>query len=295
MRAILWFLAVIAGTLVLAAAAAWPAWQLAQALDPQWPFHRVVARLWQLLVLGGMLLAVQRLGLCSRADWGYGVPRPQFLRQFGTGLALGLATLLPVAAVLLALGVRVTRPDFGMDLLVRGLLAGALTGLFAALVEETFFRGLMHGAVARESGFGAAMVATALLYSAIHFLARAGDPADPIGWGSGLTLLAGAMAHFTAFGSIVDSFVALALAGALFALMRERTGAIAAGLGLHMGWVTVVRATAATTRPDPHSPWAFLVGGSDGFTGWLVAAWAALMLAACWRRLRAAGISPAHA
>ena len=294
MRAIGWLLAAIAGSLLLAAIVAWPAWQLAQAIEAHWAFHRVVSRLWQLLLLAGLLLAVRRLGLRSRADWGYGLPRAAFLRQFATGLAIGLATLLPIAVAIVTLGIRVLRPEFRAALVVEGIAAGLAAGLVASLLEETFFRGLMHGAVARESGFAAALVSTTLLYAAIHFLGRAAIPADELGWGSGFTLLAGSLARFGSLGTVADSFIALLLVGALLALVRERTGAIAAGLGLHMGWVTVIKATAVTTRADPASDWAFLVGATDGFTGWLVAAWAALLLAAGWRRLRGA-ISPVRA
>ncbi len=53
MRALAWFLAAIFGTLLLAALLAWPVWQFAHAMGPEWPFHRVVSRFWQLLLLAG--------------------------------------------------------------------------------------------------------------------------------------------------------------------------------------------------------------------------------------------------
>lgn len=285
MRAAAWFLAAVAGTLLVAALAAWPAWLLAQAIEPEWEFHRVVSRLWQLLLLAGIAIAVRRLGLRTRADWGYGLPRTQWLRQALAGFAVGLATMLPMAVAILALGIREIRPEFTAILLVQGLAAGAAAGLAVALVEETFFRGLMQGAIARESGLALALVLTALLYAAIHFLARAKIPAGSVAWDSGLALLAGSLARFRDFGSIADAFTTLVLVGMLLALVRARTGAIAAGVGLHVGWVTVIKATSATTRPVAEAPWDFLVSSHDGFTGWLVAAWAAILLAAAPRLL----------
>ena len=95
MRAATIFLAAIFGTLLLAALFAFPAWLFAHALVPDWPFHRVVSRLWQLLLLIGIVFAVRRLGLCGRADWGYGLPRSRFLRETGAGLAIGVATMMP--------------------------------------------------------------------------------------------------------------------------------------------------------------------------------------------------------
>jgi membrane protease YdiL (CAAX protease family) len=280
MRAVAWFLAAIAGTLLLAALAAWPVWQLAQAIEPDWPFHKVVSRLWQLLLLAGLVLAVRRLGLRTREDWGYGLARPRFLRQAGAGLALGVATMLPMTLAMLALGILELRPDFSPAMLAAGIAAGALTGLAVALVEETFFRGLMFRAVERESGFAAALWSTALLYAAIHFLARVRMPGDEIGWDSGLALLGAAFSRYAAPAAILDSFVTLLLVGLLLGLVRRRTGAIAAGIGLHMGWVAVIKGTTSVTDVDGGARWSFLIGGFDGYTGWLVAGWAAAMLLA---------------
>ncbi len=284
MRAALWFLAAILGTLLLAALLAWPVWQGAHALQPEWPFHKVVSRLWQLLLLAGLVLAVRWLGLRGHGDWGYGLTRRRFLRHLCAGLAIGLATMLPMTLAMQALGLLAPRPDFNATLLLNGIASGALTGLAVALIEETFFRGLMFRAVFRESGLAAALCSTALLYSAIHFLARARIANGDIGWDSGIALLGSAFSRFAAPAAFADSFVTLLLVGLMLGLVRHRTGGIAAGIGLHMGWVWVIKSTASVTDPDPGSRWSFLVGTFDGYTGWLVAGWAALMLAVAWVR-----------
>ena len=282
MRAALWFLAAIFGTLVLAALAAWPAWLIVHALAPELPFHRVVSRFWQLLLLGGLLIALHGIGLRGRADWGYGLPRPVFLRQFAAGLAIGLATMLPMSLVMGALGIIHLRPGFDSALLLQAVATGSLAGFAVAIVEETFFRGLMFRAVSRESGFAVAAWSTALVYSAIHFLARARIPADEIAWDSGIRLLGGALANFAEPFAVADSFVTLVLVGLLLAFVRERTGAIAASIGLHMGWVWVIKATMAVTRADPDAGAAHLVSSFDGYTGWLVAGWGALLIGTGW-------------
>jgi membrane protease YdiL (CAAX protease family) len=161
MRATAWFVAAIGGTLVLAALLAFPIWQFVHAIQPDWPFHRVLGRSWQLLRLSGLVLAVRRLGLRSREDWGYGLPRSHFMRQVLAGLAIGLATMLPMSLAMLALGIRTLEPDVDAAMLLAAIGMGALTGLAVALVEETFFRGLMFRAVFRESGLAVAALATA--------------------------------------------------------------------------------------------------------------------------------------
>ena len=278
MRAVGWFLAAIVGTMVLAALAAWPVYQFAHALQPDWQFNKVLGRFWQLLMLAGIAVAVWRLGLRGRADWGYGLPRAKFLRQAGAGFALGVATMLPMALAIVALGIRNPLPDFDASMLVSGVAAGTLTGLVVALVEETFFRGLMFRAVLRDSGPATAVWSTAILYAAIHFFARVQIPHAEVAWDSGIALLGSALARFADPVAIADAFITLAIVGLLLGLVRHWTGSIAAGIGLHMGWVCVIKATAKVTRHDVAAPWSFLVSDFDGFTGWLVAGWSCAIL-----------------
>ena len=284
MRAALGILATIIGTLLLAALLAWPVWLLVHALVPEWMFHKVVSRFWQVLLLAGLLLTCRRLGLRSREDWGYGLPRAQFLRQAIAGLSIGIATMLPMTLVMFAMGILRMRPEFGAPMLADALVSGFLAGLGVGIAEETFFRGLMYRAVSRESGFAAAAWCTALVYAAIHFLAPAKLPADEVAWDSGVRLLGGALKHFSDPRPIVDSFVTLAFVGLFLALVRRRTGAIAAGIGLHMGWVWVIKSTRVVTRVNDDAAWTFLVSTFDHYTGWLVAGWAALLIACAWAR-----------
>jgi len=284
MRATLAFVAAIFGTMFLAALLAYPVWLGVHALVPGWAFHGIVGRFWQLLLLIGILLAKRRLGLRGRADWGWGLPRPVFLRQAGAGFAIGVATMLPMTIAMFAIGILRLRSGFGPAMLLDAIVGGLLTGLAVAIVEETFFRGLMYRAVDRESGFVTATWCTAVVYAAIHFFSPARIPADAVALGSGLQLLGGALEHFSNPLPVFDSFVTLVLVGLLLALVRRRTGAIAVGLGLHMGWVFVIKATIKLTRVNEDAPASFLVGGYDGYTGWLVAGWAAALIAVAWSR-----------
>jgi hypothetical protein len=64
----------------------------------------------------------------------------------------------------------------------------------------------------------------------------------------------------------------------LLGLIRARTGHIAACIGLHAGWVCVIGVLRGLSVRNPASPWSFLVGDYDGVVGWLVFAWAALII-----------------
>lgn len=292
MRAAGWFLLAIGGTLLAAALFAWPVFQLAHALWPDFAFHRVITRFWQLLMLAGIALCIWRLGLRGRVDWGWGAPRARFLREATLGLAAGVATMLPIAVALAALAIREWQPALELAPLAGEIAAGALTGLAVALLEETFFRGLMYRGIERESGATAAIAITALVYAAVHFLGRTQIPSDQLGWGSGLALLAGALERFAAPLAIADAFVTLLVVGLVLGSVRRLTGSIAACIGLHMGWVWVIQSTLDLTVLDPGARQAWLVSDYDGFTGWLVAAWGAMILGLLWllrRRISPAG------
>lgn len=274
MRAYFWFLAAIVGTLVLIAALSYPAWLLVHPLQPDWQFHKIASRLWQLTMLGGVALVVWKLHLTTKSAWGYGLPRPAWLRQFWIGLAAGLLTMLPVTLTMLALDVRPFRPDLDTARIVKAFFAGMLSGLAVGFVEETFFRGLFQGAVVRELRrplLGITLVA--IVYSALHFLARVKIPADEVNWQSGLVLLASVGGKFATPGLIVDSFLSLIAVGLLLGLVAWWTGSIAMSVGLHAGWVWMMRTTVGATAANEQSPLAWTISRADGYTGWLVLAW----------------------
>lgn len=278
MRATAAFLLAIAGTMLGVALVAYPLYQLAHGLDPDWAFNRIMSRSWQLAMLVAVGLVVRRLRLRGRADWGYGLPRRTFLRQFGVALALGVVTMLPMSMVMIGLELRPLRADVDGARLLHLLLAGLASGLAVALFEETLYRGLMFTAVRRESGLALAALATASVYAATHFLAKTRIASDEVGWSSGFTMLAGTLRWFADPLGMLDAFLTLVLIGVLLALVRHWTGAIAATIGLHMGWVWVLKVTIGVTHPPGDVPGSFLVSRFDGFTGWLVAGWTLLVL-----------------
>ena len=279
MRAFAWFLAAIAGSLLAAALLAYPAYLLLHPHFPSWWFEKIATRLFQLFALLAVIWLVRRLRLNSKRDWGYGVPRIRWRRQFLVGLAAGLATMLPVTLSMLAFGVRGLNPGFSGAMLLHASLAGLGSGLAVGFVEETFFRGLMQGAVLRESRRPLlAIVLVSVVYSALHFLARVRIPHEAVTAHSGLDLLAQAFANFAAPATIADSFLALVAVGLLTGLATWWTGSIALAAGLHAGWVWMMRTTVGVTRLDPAARYAWLVSHSDGYTGWLVLLWTLLLL-----------------
>jgi membrane protease YdiL (CAAX protease family) len=162
------------------------------------------------------------------------------------------------------------------------LAAALLAGLLVAVIEETFLRGAMYGAIRRRSSPLISGAATALVYALLHFLRPPALPAGmEVGWSSGLWLLAHGFDGLWEK-KLWDSLVALFAVGFFLAMVRERTGHIGWCIGLHAGWVFVIKLLKEYSSLDDDAPAAMLVGGYDGVTGWLAAAWIGVPAVVLW-------------
>ena len=284
MRAFAWFLALMALALAAIAVFSYPAWML---LHPyfDFPFHRVGERIGMLALLVGFLLVARRLRLAERVSLGYGLARRAFLREMSLALILGVASMLAVVGLMSALGLLEWTPAArlsGTDLL-RLVALRVVSGFAVAFIEETFLRGAMHSAIERESGPRLAVLLTALLYAGTHFLASYHIAPAQVTPRSGLELLAGTLHSWAHPAGIADAFLALLAVGVVLGMVRAVTGNIAACIGLHAGWVWVMLVTHELTRPARGAPLGFLLSRFDGFVGWLVLAWTAVLAVPLWR------------
>jgi membrane protease YdiL (CAAX protease family) len=287
MRAFIWFLGLVALGFAAIALFTYPAWLI---LHPHFdfPFHRIGERIGMLALLGGFLAVARRLNLADRVSLGYGLARGAFLRELGVGALIGTVTMLAVVAVMGALGLL----DWAhLGLLSAGALAKllvlrALSALTVALIEETFLRGAMHTAIARQSGPRPAVLLTAALYAATHFFASYHISAPQVTPWSGVALLAGTLHSFAAPLTIIDAYLALMAVGVVLGAVRVATGNIAACIGLHAGWVWIMLVAHELSAPRRDAPLAFLLSRFDGFVGWLVLAATLAMAVPLWRFYR---------
>jgi len=272
------FVALLALALILAAALTYPTWLLVSTVSVE-PVHRVMNRLAMLIALVGLVVLSRRLGLSNRAALGYRLPRAEFFRQLGIGWAAGIGLMLPLVALLLALDVRQIKPGLGDVLPV--VVQGLLSGLVVAFIEETFFRGILFTAVARTSSIRAAIVAPSVLYAALHFLGgKLRVPPEQVSWEHGFQVLSRLFERYAQPLALVDSFMALLALGILLALVRLRTGAIAACIGLHAAGVCMIFILRDTTSLNGTAQLAGVVGTYDGVIGWAAFVWIAAIVVA---------------
>lgn len=287
MRTFLVLLLLFALAAVVGGLLAHPVWTLLQLFDDS-PIHRVMNRVGMLVLAVTTLLYLRRKGLADKETLGYALPRPRFIRQMLWGFGAGVLLVLPVAAALFGLELRTLSPGFsGAEspvIFLAGLIVqGLLTGLVIAFIEETYFRGALFTAVKRESGLFLAIALPTLWYATMHFLGSSVRiPRDEITYWSGLQIAANLFDRYANPLRLVDSFLALIALGVLLSFMRQRTGAIAACIGLHAGGVGVILVVREISIENPQASLFWLVGSHDGVIGWMMAGWITVMAAAYW-------------
>jgi len=284
MRAFAWFLGSILLAGLIGAVLAYPAYELTSTFAA-WPFHRVAGRLTELALLLTLIALCRHLRFKRRADFGYGLPWRRFLTISLLWGIVGVATAAIGAAFLLGTHLRVPDPGFSASAagFARIFFAGVGSGIAVALIEETVFRGVMHTAIDRESGPWAAALLTAPLFAILHFTAKARIDAADLGWWSGFDLLQRSFAPLSHPSLVLDSFLSWVAVGLILSLTRALTGNIAVAIGLHAGWVVVLRmlqlSTAAAGGASPYAGW---VGRFDSLLGYWMLPWGIAVGAALW-------------
>jgi membrane protease YdiL (CAAX protease family) len=290
MRAFAWFLGSILLAGLIGAAIAYPAYELTSSFA-NWAFHRVAGRIAMLVLIAELVWLCRHLNLKTKQDLGLGLPWRRFLSQSLLWGVIGMATAAVGAAFLLLTHLRVLDAEFipSAANFAHILLIGIGSGISVALLEETVFRGAMHTAIERESGPWVAALLTAPLFAVLHFFAKVRIPAEDVGWGSGFDLLARSFAPLSHPALVFDSFLSWLVVGLVLSLTRNLTGNIAVAIGLHGGWVVVLRmlqqatTTGSSAGGSPDSAaYAAWVGRFDGLLGYWMLPWGVAIGAALW-------------
>lgn len=283
MRAFAWFFGAILLAGIVTACVAYPAYEATRGFA-NFAFHRVGGRIAMLVLLAELVWVCRHLRLYSKRDYGYGLPWRTFLtRSLKWGL-LGMLSAGLGALFLLSTGLRVRDPQFLLSLgsLVRIFAVGVGSGVAVALLEETLMRGAMHTAIQAESGSWTAALLTASLFAVLHLYAKVRIPAEELGWHSGFDLLIRSFAPLAHISLVYDSLLSWLIVGLILSLTRALTGNIAVAIGLHAGWVVVLRMLQESTVRGSTPQYSMWVGRFDGLLGLWLLPWGLCILALLW-------------
>ena len=282
MRAFAWFTGLLILAMVGAALLAYPAFELVAGIG--WRFDRVASRLAMLLFALELIWLCRHLGVRTKRDFGYGLPWRRFIAQALLWGLIGVLSAAVGAAFLLASDLRALAPGFtpGIGACAHLLMIGLGSGISVALIEESVMRGALHTAIARESGQWAAAILTATLFAALHFFAKTRIPSDAVSWHSGFELLLRSFAPLSHPQSVLDSFLAWMTVFLILGWTRILTGNIAVAIGLHAGWVVVLRMLQEATISTVAARQSAWVGNFDGLLGYWMLPWGIAIVAGLW-------------
>jgi hypothetical protein len=127
-----------------------------------------------------------------------------------------------------------------------------------------------------------AALLTAPLFAVLHFFAKARIAPEDVGWGSGFNLLLRSFSPLSQPSLVFDSFLSWLLVGLILSLTRILTGNIAVAIGLHAGWVVVLRMLQEATTSGEAARDSLWVGRFDGLLGFWMLPWGACIAGALW-------------
>jgi len=241
----------------------------------------------RVLQVTAMLGSIVLLSVFGQRGWSaLGLSQnSRFKRELVQGLLFGLISLSLICGALLILDLRVIRPDLITEPShwVEVVVRAALAAIVIAVIEEAWFRGALHNIFSSVLRVSASIVLIALFYAFMHFLRpdASGLQGQSVELWSGYLVLYDGLLNIPLRG-MQDSIVALFIAGLLLGLLRERHGNIAMCIGVHMGWVFVIKVHKKFTYINPKADLNILVGQYDGVLGWLAAGLLLLMTIVIW-------------
>ena len=222
-------------------------------------FRRVATRI--ALVLAVLLLrpAIRMAGLKGFRDIGLTPCIAAARRQFLNGLALGIVSMALVYAAGLAAGAYSFNHKAAiLALFLRRLSISLVAALLIAGVEEPLFRGVLYGLLRRCARLVPAVMIASLIFAALHLMKPESpadlDPASPLaGFRLMLCLFDGLNPAL-----VLPTFLTLLFTGITLCLLYERQGSLYGVIGLHAGWVWVMKTAMRFVLRNPSHPLFFL-------------------------------------
>ena len=241
------------------------------------PFHRTFDRAF--MVSGVVLFFLFRRALISAELKKLFIAGPAQARgDFFAGLGLAAGSILLVLAAMTAADIFIPFLRLSRPAAVSRIASAAAAAMFAGVLEELFFRGILFMGLRTHSYRFRAYLLANLFYAALHFV-RSGEAyfIDRLDLGAGFRHLAYTFTPFLDPLSLMPGLIGLLLVGVVLSFAVERTGNLYLSIGLHAGWVFGLKTLRVfgDFKRD-HLGWLF--GSSDPKIVSGVVAWTAILL-----------------
>ena len=198
------------------------------------PFHRYVSRSIQVTAILLLWPLLHSLHVRSLQELGF-FPCALWRRDFLTGLGSGVPSALLLGLVAWGSGAFEFESFWSLKMAYRILL----TAVVVAILEEFLFRGVILGFLRQFLSRWIAIVVSATIFAALHFLnlPNSGMDSMPPKWWSGLSLLMSLARNLPTWPIVGWAFATLFCAGILLGWLTTRTGSLWASIALHGSWI----------------------------------------------------------
>ena len=223
--------------------------------------------------------ALKASKLYQRQLVGYLEPKPIFLLNMLKGFLTSILLLAPLICFFAYLDIRIF--DLNSIIFDQYFLFTIIFTVFISflvgIIEESFFRGIM---IQKNSNLIITSIVVffgSAVYSIFHFIKIPLIIDEVIYWNTGLTEL------FKAFGNIFnimqyDAALTLLVFGIFLAVIRLSLKTISYGIGLHAGFIFIIKTTKQVSNVDLNSEHKYLVSNHDQFLGSASTIWITTLL-----------------
>jgi uncharacterized protein len=241
------------------------------------PFHRYVHRSLLLMGVVGLWPLARFAGMDSWAEVGLRYSRAG-LARLGMGMLTAIVVIGGVGLVGVLLGGR--EWTSGRTGGIPGVLVQAgTTGIVVGFLEELLFRGVLFGLLLRSMRLWPALIASSLIFAALHFLGRPPGPEELKLW-SGLEVVGGMLVNLANGKLWIPAGMTLTLFGMLLAICYARTGDLFYSIGLHAGVVFALKVNGSMTASVAGSA-VWFWGSKQWIDGWLAVMAMGMLWCAC--------------
>jgi len=160
------------------------------------------------------------------------------LRHFLTGWGLAVLSMVLLVIAMAATNVFVPYIRVSLTTALSRFASALSAGIFAGLLEEVFFRGMLFFGIRKTGHLTRAYLFANFFYAAIHFVKPGGEY-----FLDDMDVLAGFRHLITTFEPFLDpiellpGMTGLFLIGVILSYALARTGNLWLSIGLHAGWV----------------------------------------------------------
>lgn len=206
-----------------------------------------------------------------------GVTRKKiFCKQLIKGLLLGILILTPIIISLLLLDLwhyDQTKIWTLTNILIK-VIGVLLIALLVAIPEEFIFRGILLTGLRKKLSVFWAIAGSTFYYASLHFLkSDIGISTQELSLISSYIIITDAFNNLLQLSNL-PAFIALLVVGVFLACVRLLLPqSMALCIGIHAGWVFLIKITSAFFDKNKSSQLTFLVSDYDGIIGHLVSVW----------------------